>query len=74
MLMALTLRCENEDVGTAKKLGDALSASFATWTAYGREGKKIDHITSGKIGACARDMVGECRKCGSVVCRVSSQG
>jgi hypothetical protein len=28
-------------------------------------------MTSGKFGACARDMVGECRRCGIVVCRVS---
>ncbi len=27
-------------------------------------------LTSGKVGRCARDMVGECRKCGAVVCRV----
>lgn len=26
----------------------------------------------GKVGACARDLVGGCRRCGRVVCRVSS--
>ncbi|KAF2201187.1 hypothetical protein GQ43DRAFT_440828 [Delitschia confertaspora ATCC 74209] len=26
-------------------------------------------MTSGKIGKCARDMVGECQRCGTVVCR-----
>lgn len=27
-------------------------------------------LTSGRIGKCARDMVGECQRCGVVVCRV----
>ncbi|KZM24073.1 uncharacterized protein EKO05_0010264 [Ascochyta rabiei] len=27
------------------------------------------HMTSGKIGKCARDMVGECQRCAAVVCR-----
>lgn len=27
-------------------------------------------LTSGKIGRCARDMVGECHRCARVVCRV----
>jgi hypothetical protein len=69
--MASTLRCSNEEVSQAKKLGDALNASYATWTIYGREGTNIDRITSGRVGACARDMVGECRRCSTVVCRVS---
>lgn len=30
----------------------------------------IGLLTSGKVGACARDMVSECRHCGEVVCRV----
>jgi len=30
-------------------------------------------ITSGKVGKCARDMVGECRRCGTVICRVSKK-
>jgi hypothetical protein len=25
---------------------------------------------NGKSGDCARDMVGECRRCGDVICRV----
>jgi len=29
-------------------------------------------ITSGKVAKCARDLVGECRRCGVVMCRVSS--
>jgi hypothetical protein len=28
------------------------------------------HMTSGKVGSCARDMVGECQRCAKVVCRV----
>lgn len=27
-------------------------------------------LTAGKVGTCARDMVGECQRCAAVVCRV----
>lgn len=69
-LITQTLRCENECVDHARLLGDALSVSQQAWTAYGMNGIKIGRITSGKVGACARDMVGDCRRCGRTVCRV----
>ncbi|KAF2767397.1 hypothetical protein EJ03DRAFT_329295 [Teratosphaeria nubilosa] len=69
LLVSQTLRCDNENANPAERLGAALHASHQVWTAYGRDGTKIGRITSGKIGACAADLVGECRRCGSIVCR-----
>jgi hypothetical protein len=40
------------------------------WNTFGPNGVRVPKITSGKVGACARDMVGECRKCSRIVCRV----
>lgn len=70
LLIEQTLRCENERANPALRLGNALNASVQQWTTYARTGEKIDRISSGKVGACARDMVGECRRCGTMVCRV----
>ncbi|KAF2215600.1 hypothetical protein CERZMDRAFT_65078 [Cercospora zeae-maydis SCOH1-5] len=69
MLMHKTLRCHNEATDPGERLGAALKASRDAWTAYGRHGSKIDRITSGRVGACARDMVSECRSCGEFTCR-----
>ena len=69
-LIASALTCANAAVNPALRLGDALHASHRVWTAYGRDGVKIGRITSGKVGACARDLVGPCRRCSRVVCRV----
>lgn len=69
-LIDQALRCENEQTSQALRLGHALQASHDMWTAYGRDGGKVGRITSGKVGSCARDLVGECRACGKVVCRV----
>lgn len=69
LLVVQTLHCDNENANPAARLGGALHASLRVWTAYGRDGVKIGRITSGKVGACARDLVGECRRCGNVVCR-----
>ncbi|KXS94745.1 hypothetical protein AC578_11172 [Pseudocercospora eumusae] len=56
ILVSQTLRCDNENANPAERLGNALHASHQVWTTYGRDGTKIGRITSGKIGACARDM------------------
>ncbi|KXS93334.1 hypothetical protein AC579_447, partial [Pseudocercospora musae] len=69
ILVSQTLHCDNENANPAERLGNALHASHQVWTTYGRNGTKIGRITSGKIGACARDMVGDCRKCGKIICR-----
>ncbi|KAK4503533.1 hypothetical protein PRZ48_004448 [Zasmidium cellare] len=70
LLINRALRCINEDTKPAERLGNALHASHAVWTAYGQNGVKIGRITSGKVGACARDMVSDCRACGKIICRV----
>lgn len=70
LLISQALRCVNENTNPAQRLGNALHASHAVWTAYGQNGVKIGRITSGKVGACARDMVSECRLCGKITCRV----
>ncbi|KAF2133714.1 hypothetical protein P153DRAFT_271934, partial [Dothidotthia symphoricarpi CBS 119687] len=36
---------------------------------YGSASGESRRLTSGKVGLCARDMVGECSRCASVVCR-----
>jgi hypothetical protein len=53
-LVRHTLHCVNED-------GDGAARSMA---------KSPFQLTSGKVGRCARDMVGECQRCAAVVCRV----
>lgn len=67
MLKALTMRCQNEFPEVKGNLSNGDNASSA---ARMYRLKKTERITSGKIGPCARDMVGECRKCSKIVCRV----
>ncbi|KAK3068250.1 hypothetical protein LTR53_014342 [Teratosphaeriaceae sp. CCFEE 6253] len=68
-LIDRSLRCENEEANPAARLGNALHASHQVWKDYGTNGVKIGRITSGKLGACATDLVDACRRCGRVVCR-----
>ncbi|KAK4899465.1 hypothetical protein LTR27_003198 [Elasticomyces elasticus] len=68
-LIEHSLKCANEDSNPAARLGTALHASHRVWTAYGTEGVKVGRITTGKVGACARDLVGPCRRCGKIICR-----
>ena len=71
-LVKQTLRCGNEDASSpmsdtrARRTtsNGARHLSGANAIANGR-------LTSGRVGACARDMVSECRRCGRVVCRAS---
>ncbi|KAI5359659.1 Putative Zinc finger, FYVE/PHD-type [Septoria linicola] len=69
MLIQKTLRCQNELTDLGTRLGDAFMVSRDAWSTYGRHGVKVDRITSGRVGACARDMVSECRSCGEAICR-----
>src|ERR1700710_312097 len=66
-LVTRTLQCEKEDeepgeLDRATIRRAHLSASVG--------GPTYSRMTTGKIGACARDMVAECRSCGTIVCRV----
>ncbi|KAI5245122.1 hypothetical protein E4T42_06887 [Aureobasidium subglaciale] len=70
--MLQTLRCESESplIPAGGKLGNFFrETEDGNWNTHGPEGMRIPRLTSGRVGACARDMVGECRRCGSVVCR-----
>ncbi|KAF2726239.1 hypothetical protein K431DRAFT_324408 [Polychaeton citri CBS 116435] len=69
LLIRTTLRCTNEKANLGSRLGQHLRASHEAWKAYARNGVKVGRITSGRVGACARDLVAECKKCGQVVCR-----
>jgi hypothetical protein len=67
-LITSTLHCENEDVHPDPEHTFRYRARAADW--YFVEGGR-ELAGSGKFGDCARDMVGGCRRCGRVVCRVS---
>ena len=68
-LLSSTLHCENEDVELDPEHTFRYRARAADWyfVEAGREA-----AGTGKVGDCARDMVGRCRRCGRVVCRVSA--
>jgi hypothetical protein len=66
-LITSTLHCENEDVELDPEHTFRYRARAADW--YFVEAGRDAH-GSGKVGDCARDMVGGCRRCGMVVCRV----
>ncbi|KAK1079073.1 hypothetical protein LTR33_006692 [Friedmanniomyces endolithicus] len=55
-LIEQSLTCENENSRPAARLGHALHASHQVWKAYGTNGVKIGRITTGKLGACAKDL------------------
>jgi hypothetical protein len=63
-LVKHTLHCCNEEDEAATKLASRTEPQFSLSAAR--------TLTSGRIGKCARDMVGECQRCGIVVCRVRS--
>ena len=66
-LISSTLHCDNEDVELDPEHTFRYRARAADW--YFVEGGTIGS-GAGKFGDCARDMVGECRRCSRVVCRV----
>lgn len=68
MLKMLTLRCVNENPESSEGAGIARYESGDLNIYHAKHASR--RITSGKVGPCARDMVGECRKCSKIVCRV----
>ncbi|EMD70205.1 hypothetical protein GGP41_000340 [Bipolaris sorokiniana] len=61
-LVKHTLHCVNEDVEPGETPGSSLQG--------GRYGMAMEsRLTTGRVGICARDMVGECQRCGTIVCR-----
>lgn len=75
-LVKHSLRCVNEEQDFGNKLADRFRESQQIWGSNGhpapstRRQSHTDRITSGRVGRCARDMVGECLRCGVIVCRV----
>ncbi|KAH7420012.1 hypothetical protein BKA64DRAFT_700013 [Cadophora sp. MPI-SDFR-AT-0126] len=65
-LISSTLHCDNEDVELDPEHTFRYRARAADW--YFVEGGSIGS-GAGKFGDCARDMVGECRRCSKIVCR-----
>ncbi|KAJ4299400.1 hypothetical protein N0V90_004645 [Kalmusia sp. IMI 367209] len=61
-LIRHTLHCDFEDHGAGPRLGSRLMEAHANFWASRQ-------LTSGRVGKCARDMVAECQRCGTVVCR-----
>ncbi len=76
-LVRQTLRCENEAAASPIAGAEArVAVANGAWRLHAAANGVEHHatrprMTSGKVGACARDMVGDCRRCGRVVCRVS---
>lgn len=67
ILLSSTLRCCNETVAVDPAETFRYRARAGNWF-YMEDGRNY----SGKSGDCARDMVGECRRCSQVICRVSA--
>jgi hypothetical protein len=68
MLLVSTLHCINEDLPVDPEETLRYRARAGNWY-YMQDAGRAGYI--GKSGQCARDMVGGCRRCGTVVCRVS---
>ncbi|KAI0881732.1 uncharacterized protein GGS22DRAFT_196283 [Annulohypoxylon maeteangense] len=66
VVLAHTLHCAYEDVPIDPEATFRYRA--LAWNLFGTEDGRIGD-PSGKSGSCARDMVAECRRCGTVVCR-----
>lgn len=69
-----TLRCENEYIET---LSDMLNSGVdipdsikSVIQLLSQSTGQSGRMTRGKVSKCARDMVGECRRCSKVICRV----
>ncbi|KAJ5638087.1 hypothetical protein N7490_007966 [Penicillium lividum] len=72
-LVRETLRCENEYIETVTELLDAGTAIpnsvKSVLQLLSQESSESGRMTRGKVGKCARDLVGDCDKCRKVVCR-----
>ncbi|KAF2846553.1 hypothetical protein T440DRAFT_492650 [Plenodomus tracheiphilus IPT5] len=61
-LVKHTLHCGNEDEEPGQNTGMRLRDGPANYAS-------ARQLTSGRVGKCARDMVGDCQRCGTIVCR-----
>lgn len=69
ILLKSTLHCSNEEVPVDPDSTLRYRARAGNWF-YMEDTSRGAHY-NGKAGSCARDLVAECRKCGTIVCRVS---
>ena len=69
MLIKSTLHCSNEDLPVDPDETLRYRARAGNWF-YMEDTSRAGNY-NGKAGQCARDKVSECRRCGTVVCRVS---
>lgn len=67
-VLSHTLHCVNEDVSVDPDDTFRYRARASNWY-YMEDGRTGAY--NGKSGSCARDWVAECRRCATVVCRVS---
>lgn len=68
ILLKSTLHCSNEEVPVDPESTLRYRARAGNWYYMDDQARSAD---SGKAGSCARDMVAQCRKCSTIVCRVS---
>ncbi|KFA63846.1 hypothetical protein S40285_04468 [Stachybotrys chlorohalonatus IBT 40285] len=66
ILMTSTLRCCNEDMPVDRDETFRYRARAGNWH-YMEDGRNYN----GKSGDCARDLVGECRRCAEIICRAT---
>lgn len=67
MLLISTLHCTNESVPVDPDEVLRYRARAGNWFYMEDQGRAN---YTGKTGRCAKDLVSECRRCGTVVCRV----
>lgn len=70
ILLKSTVHCVNEELPVDPDSTLRYRARAGNW--YYMEDTSRSSYYNGKAGSCARDMVSQCRKCSTVVCRVSS--
>ncbi|KAI9881491.1 MAG: hypothetical protein M1830_000054 [Pleopsidium flavum] len=68
-LVKQILRCRNEEASSIAGAEARIADSERGWHVSGDGDVGHGRMTIGNIGACARDMVADCRRCGRVVCR-----
>ncbi|KAK7722532.1 hypothetical protein SLS64_001069 [Diaporthe eres] len=69
ILLKSTVHCVNEELPVDPESTLRYRARAGNW--YYMEDTSRSSYYNGKAGSCARDMVSQCRKCSTVVCRVS---
>lgn len=69
ILLRSTVHCVNEELPVDPESTLRYRARAGNW--YYMEDTSRSSYYNGKAGSCARDMVSQCRKCSTVVCRVS---